>query len=147
MRTTTGTVVCAVLAGAVLAGCSPSSGAATEIDRSTGWVEDYPALGEPVSAAIAVRDQGQERLPAPDDAYDAVVEVAPETMATLVDAYPDLAPEELNSFTPAWLLEELPEDGVWLRSAALDAHLEEQDGRGVIVNAYLDPSRIVSSSS
>lgn len=131
----------ALLAGALLAGCSTQSAAQTEIDRAGAWVGDYPALGEPVSSAIAVRDQGDDRIPTPDDAFDAVVVVTPETMSELTATYEDLVETDLNSFTPDWLLEELPEGGTWLHSEELDDHLEDEDGRGLIVKAYLNPDQ------
>lgn len=144
MRPHPGTPLLAVaLAALSLSACAVVADAAPPINRETDWVQDYPALGEPVSAAASVRDTGDSRIPAPDDAYDAVVRVTPETMATLTESYPDLEGAELDSFTPEWVHEELSGNGPWWHSDELDAVLEDQDDAALIINAFLDPEHQV----
>lgn len=129
-----GTLLC--LAG--LSGCALAAQAEPEINRETDWVQDYPTLGEPISAAAAVRDQDDSRIPAMDDLYDTVLQITPTATDDLVANYPDLAAAELNSFTPEWVLEELPEGANWQHSDDLDHLLEQEDGRALIVDLYLD---------
>ena len=131
-----GTLLC--LAG--LSGCALAAQAGPEINRETDWVQDYSALGEPISAAAAVRDQDDSRIPAMDDLYDTVLQITPAALDELVSDYPDLTVAELNSFTPDWVLQELPEDATWQHSDELDARLENEDGRPLIVDCYLDPA-------
>ena len=132
---------CALLLAGLLSACSLPSGDVPEINQETTWVEDYPALGEPVSAAAAVRAQGDSRLPALDDVYDAVLEITPAVMDDLVAEHPDLTQAEIDSFVSSWLLDGLPEGLSWQHSDTLDAALEDQDDAGLIVNAYLAPDQ------